>query len=456
MFTQQSSIMIQAPRRCLLASCVLLAMISTRGQGEVDPELMAVVSLYETADRPYDEAALRQFARTVDTIRSKPSRIRACLIFGAALCETPGYQDTGQRAFDKIPRMERHLTPGFLLLVDEFRERCPRTSPESLGLKRVMASVVSAVAGTSGKGDPILKPIPGFGGLAEEELVRRRYDRAQRASCVEHIERMLDSEYLVRSSEHYVLALDESFGSAEALAGDVLNQLEGVLRRLCRQFDLEAPPQLIVVYLVSDGDGMVELARKIHGLSVSKSSYGYSYAADSSIVVKRSGGRGTFGHEVFHALLDHGFCDAPPWLNEGMASLFEEYATAQDGSIRGTYRSSHWRMDYLPRNTDGEVVLEQLIPIDQVIRMDWQTFDASGDRERAQRNQLVAKMFAMYLQEEGLLAEVLKRLRGGSVLDLDVSPAEADIRVIEGVSDRRWADVQGHFMGWLKERLPAR
>ncbi len=66
----------------------------------------------------------------------------------------------------------------------------------------------------------------------------------------------------------------------------------------------------------------LEICKKMHfrvGQSVA-----YYMPLDQSIVVWMSSGGGTIVHEIGHALMDHDFSAAPFWLNEGIASLYEE------------------------------------------------------------------------------------------------------------------------------------
>lgn len=53
-------------------------------------------------------------------------------------------------------------------------------------------------------------------------------------------------------------------------------------------------------------------------------SVAYYQSLDNSIVVWMPSGQGTLIHELVHGLMANDFPDAPLWMNEGMASLYEE------------------------------------------------------------------------------------------------------------------------------------
>ena len=67
------------------------------------------------------------------------------------------------------------------------------------------------------------------------------------------------------------------------------------------------------------------------------------YNPSDNLIVATSGraGYGTLLHEMVHALIEADFPDAPPWLNEGLASLYER-TQWQNNKLRGL---PNWRMD---------------------------------------------------------------------------------------------------------------
>ena len=68
--------------------------------------------------------------------------------------------------------------------------------------------------------------------------------------------------------------------------------------------------------------------------------YGFYSASAGGLFMNISTGGGTLVHEIVHPYVEADFPDAPPWLNEGLGSLFEQSAD-KDGHIVGL---TNWRL----------------------------------------------------------------------------------------------------------------
>ncbi|RYE94991.1 MAG: DUF1570 domain-containing protein, partial [Myxococcales bacterium] len=68
--------------------------------------------------------------------------------------------------------------------------------------------------------------------------------------------------------------------------------------------------------------------------------YGFFSPADRRLVMNVGLGIGTLSHELVHPLVEADFPDAPTWLNEGIASLFEAPVMPKTGEIHGV---KNWR-----------------------------------------------------------------------------------------------------------------
>ena len=105
------------------------------------------------------------------------------------------------------------------------------------------------------------------------------------------------------------------------------------------------PRRLLVTVISSQPHVLVEATNRLYpevGLPVYAPFLGYYNPADNLIMA--TGGRAGYGtllHEMIHALIEADFPQAPAWLNEGLASLYE----------RTRWSSGHldalpnWRMD---------------------------------------------------------------------------------------------------------------
>jgi len=131
-----------------------------------------------------------------------------------------------------------------------------------------------------------------------------------------------------------------------------------------------------------------------------ESPYGYYEPCDHALVINLAMGDGTLVHELVHPLMEADFPEAPTWLNEGLASLYEQPAEL-DGRIVGL---PNWR---LPRLQDA-------------IKHGWapslkETMGASRRRfygtRRRSHYYAVARYLCFYLQHRGLLEHYYRTLR---------------------------------------------
>jgi hypothetical protein len=94
---------------------------------------------------------------------------------------------------------------------------------------------------------------------------------------------------------------------------------------------------------------------------------------------------------MVHAFIDANFDDAPTWLNEGLASLFEQ-PVDRGGHIAG---ATNWRLPAL----QSAIEARRAIPLDEVLRGG--RGDFSGDRGGAFYAE--SRYLLYWLQERGLL-----------------------------------------------------
>jgi hypothetical protein len=74
------------------------------------------------------------------------------------------------------------------------------------------------------------------------------------------------------------------------------------------------------------------------------SGFGFYTHAERQIVLDVGPGVGTLTHELVHPLFESDFPDAPIWIEEGIASLYEGFGLGKQGEIRGV---KNWRLPTL-------------------------------------------------------------------------------------------------------------
>src|SRR3954468_5656698 len=120
--------------------------------------------------------------------------------------------------------------------------------------------------------------------------------------------------------------------------------------------------------------------------------YGFYRRRENVMLMNISTGGGTLVHEMTHALLAPDFPTCPDWLNEGIASLYEQSSFGPGGdTIRG---HENWRLPALQK----AIKEKTLRPLTELIADTHFYAD-----ERVGINYAQARYLMMYLQEKGLL-----------------------------------------------------
>lgn len=105
------------------------------------------------------------------------------------------------------------------------------------------------------------------------------------------------------------------------------------------------PAQAISVYLFPEGHTYEAFCKKKYDAPCI-AHYGFYQPGDRAMVMNIGLGAGTLTHEIVHPLVEADFPDAPTWLNEGIASVFEAPVITKPGEIHGV---KNWRHPRLKR-----------------------------------------------------------------------------------------------------------
>lgn len=116
-------------------------------------------------------------------------------------------------------------------------------------------------------------------------------------------------------------------------------------RYFAAQYFTTSPDNWVTVLIAERPTPLVKATRQLYpsvGLLQYAPFLGY-YNPSDNLIMATSGraGYGTLLHEMVHALMAADYPDAPAWLNEGLASLYER-TQWRDGKLRGL---PNWRMD---------------------------------------------------------------------------------------------------------------
>jgi len=243
-------------------------------------------------------------------------------------------------------------------------------------------------------------------------------------------------------------------GHTPAVMDKMASYLERYLRFLEGEYGVMLPKTYVTVYVVPTSDDLIKEAKRLHGIQVSRATFGYSFRDDMSVVVAipKQFLIGTIMHEFFHLAVRSNFGDIPQWLDEGMAGLYE-VSKFEGDAVLGI---PNWRGKVLKklmhrRPTVRQLVVSDWFAFEQVEfakelqkEADWETPSA----EQMAAMLAAARYFTFYLQEKGKLKPVfldLQKLTPGSG-----SGDRDSIRILEAHLGTDVDRIDRDFLAWFK------
>lgn len=187
----------------------------------------------------------------------------------------------------------------------------------------------------------------------------------------------------------FVVIGDESKSEVE---GRAEGTVKWAVDRLKQDFFVNDPKEILNIWLFKDAASYEKHALLLFGDKPS-TPYGYYSSANKALIMNIETGGGTLVHEIVHPFMEANFPDCPPWLNEGLGSLYEQCGDV-NGHIHGF---TNWRLPGL----------QQAIRSKQVPSFsDLTALDATAFyNEDRGVNYAEARYLCYYLQQEGLLVK---------------------------------------------------
>jgi hypothetical protein len=187
----------------------------------------------------------------------------------------------------------------------------------------------------------------------------------------------------------FVVIGDEAQPAVQAHAEGTV---KWAVSRLKQDFFPNDPKEILDVWLFKDAASYEKHARLLFG-ETPTTPYGYYSRAHKALIMNIDTGGGTLVHEIVHPFMEVNFPACPPWLNEGMGSLYEQCGDA-DGHIHGF---TNWRLAGLQRAIKSKSVssFKDLTAMDE---------NAFYNQDKGV-NYAQARYLCYYLQEQGLLVK---------------------------------------------------
>jgi hypothetical protein len=264
------------------------------------------------------------------------------------------------------------------------------------------------------------------------------FDDGDYARHVEQLRKRLPSgEFEIVVEKPFVVVGDGGRAAVEEHARGTVRWAVVLLKK---DYFTKDPREILDIWLFKDSASYNRHATDLFG-GKPTTPYGYYSPAYRSLVMNIETGGGTLVHEIVHPFVEANFPECPPWLNEGLGSLYEQ-SGEQDGHIVGY---TNWRLPGLQRaiRRGGLTTFRKLLALDG---------RAFYDEDAQGTNYAQARYLCYYLQERGLLTRFYRELYHDRASD----PTGFDtLKKVLGETDmvafqRRW---EKFVLGLSEERL---
>ena len=237
------------------------------------------------------------------------------------------------------------------------------------------------------------------GGRPGQQITQSAYDRHVEALRARLAKAGL-GDMNVRVEEPFVVAGNDPPAVLARRAGTV----RWAVALLEADFFETRPDRILDVFLWNDAASYRHGVKTLTG-SNPGTPYGFYSSEDDGLFMNIATGGGTLVHELVHPYVEADFPGAPPWLNEGLGSLFEQ-SSERDGHIVG---ETNWRLEGLQ-----DAIRAERVPTFRALsKMNEHAFYVK-DRGT---NYAQARYLLYYLQEQGTLRAFYVRFRAARAAD---------------------------------------
>ncbi len=157
------------------------------------------------------------------------------------------------------------------------------------------------------------------------------------AAHVDALKKKLPSaDFTILIQAPFVVIGDEP---AEAVKQHSVNTVKWAVDKLKQDFFSKDPKDILDIWLFKDAASYEKNALLLFGEKPT-TPYGYYSSVHKALIMNISTGGGTLVHEIVHPFIEANFPACPPWLNEGLGSLYE-----QTGEVNGHIHGfTNWRL----------------------------------------------------------------------------------------------------------------
>lgn len=223
--------------------------------------------------------------------------------------------------------------------------------------------------------------------------------------------------------------------SPRGQAGAATSVTKNVLRAYFNGRFAKRPERAVSVYLFADAKPYERYCQSRWSQSCG-TPYGFYRPDERRIVMNAGPGIGTLTHELVHPIMETDFPEAPEWLNEGVASLFEAFSMPSPGEVHGVKNWRHPRLLQALRSPaeQREASLPALFALD----------DRAFRNEHEDLHYATARYLCQWLDQKGQLWPFYQRYRDNHADD----PTGA--RAFQAVVGKSVAEASDEWARWVK------
>src|ERR1043165_6110431 len=150
-------------------------------------------------------------------------------------------------------------------------------------------------------------------------------------------------------------------GPADEVRRRADDTVKWTVDKLKQDYFSEDPKEILDIWLFKDAESYANNAQLLFN-DIPSTPYGYYSPEHKALIMNIGTGGGTLVHEIVHPFMEANFPACPPWLNEGMGSLYE-HVGEENGHIYGYV---NWRLPGLQRAIKAKTVpaFETLMAMD--------------------------------------------------------------------------------------------
>ena len=210
------------------------------------------------------------------------------------------------------------------------------------------------------------------------------------AAHVERLKKRLPSaDFTIVVQPPFVVIGDEP---ADSVKEHSERTVKWAVDKLKQDYFSKDPKEILDIWLFKDAPSYERNAVALFG-DKPTTPYGYYSSRHKALIMNISTGGGTLVHEIVHPFIEANFPNCPPWLNEGLGSLYE-----QSGEVGGHIHGyTNWRLPGL----QNAIKAGQVQPFNTLMSLNASSFynDDKGT------NYAQSRYLCYYLQQRGLLVK---------------------------------------------------